>query len=57
MFAKSKPKEIVYRNYRNGYETNFNRNLHNQLSSEPPKDNASFEKIFSSILEELAPLN
>ena len=55
-FTKSKPKEIVYRNYRKFNENNINRDLHNQLSSEKSKDYASFEKIFLSILEEHAPL-
>ena len=55
-FTKSKFKEIVYRNYRNFNENNFNQDLHNQLFSEQPKYYASFEKIFLSILEEHAPL-
>ena len=37
-FTKSKPKETVYRNYRRFNENNFNEDLHNQLSSEQPKD-------------------
>ena len=56
MFTKSKPKEVIYRNYRKFNENNFNQDLHNQLSSEQPKDCASFEKIFLSILEEHVPL-
>ena len=55
-FTKSKPKEIIYRNYRKFNENNFNQDLHNQLSSEQPQKYASFEKIFSPILEEHAPL-
>ena len=54
-FTKSKPKEIVRRNYRKFNENNFNQDLHDQHSSEQPKDYASFEKIFLSILEH-APL-
>ena len=38
------------------YENNFNHDLHNQLSTEQPKDYASFEKMFLSILEEHASL-
>lgn len=45
-FAKSKPDEIVFRNYRKCNENNFNVDLRNQLSSEQPKDYTSFEKIF-----------
>ena len=55
-FRKFKPKEIVYRNYRKFNENNFNEDLHNQHSSEQPKDYAYFEKIFLSILQEHAPL-
>ena len=55
-FTKSKPKEIVCRNYRKFNENNFNEDLHNQLSPEQPKDYASFEKIFLLILEEHGPL-
>ena len=55
-FTKSKPKEIVYRNYQKINENNFNQELHNQLSSEQLRDYASFEKMFLSILEEHAPL-
>ena len=33
-FTKSKPKEIVYRNYRKFNENNFNPDFQNQLSSE-----------------------
>ena len=43
-FTKCKPKEIVCRNNKKFIENNFNRDLHNQLSSEQPKDLASFEK-------------
>ena len=49
-FTKFKPKEIVYRNYRKFNKNYFNKGLHNQLSSEQPKDYASFEKKFLSIL-------
>ena len=45
-FTKPKPKEVVFKNYRKFNENNFNQDLHNQLSSEQPKDYASFEKIF-----------
>ena len=45
-FAKSKPDEIVFRNYRKFNENNFNVDFCNQLSSEQPKDYTSFEKIF-----------
>ena len=55
-FTKSKPNEIVYRNYEKFNENNFNQDLHNQISSEQLKDFASFEKIFLSILEENPPL-
>ena len=40
-FAKSKPDEIVFRNYRKFNENNFNVDLRNQLSSEQPKDYTS----------------
>ena len=43
-------------NYRKSNENNFNQDLHNQLSSEQPKDYVSFEKILLSILEEHAAL-
>ena len=55
-FTKSKPNEIVYRNYEKFNENNFNQDLHNRISSEQLKDFASFEKIFLSILEENPPL-
>ena len=45
---------MVFRNYRKFNENKFSRDLHNQLSSEKPKDYACFDKIFSSILEEHA---
>ena len=54
-FTKSKPKEIVCRNYKKFNENNFNQDLHDQYSSGQPKDYASFEKISLSILEH-APL-
>ena len=44
-FAKSKPKEIVYRNYRKFNENNFNQNLHHHFSSEQPKEYVPFEKL------------
>ena len=55
-FTKPKPKEVVFKNYRKFNENNFNQDLHNQLSSEQPKDYSSFEKLFLSILEEHAPV-
>ena len=55
-FKKPKLKEIVYRNYRKFNENNVNQDLHNQPSSEQPKEYASFEKVFLVILEEHAPL-
>ena len=55
-YKQSEPKRIVYENCRKFNENNFNQDLHNKLSSEQPKDYASFEKIFLSILEEHAPV-
>ena len=55
-FTKSKPKKIIYRNYRKFNQSNFNQDLHNQLSSEQPKDYAFFENIFLTIFEEHAAL-
>ena len=52
-FTKSRPKEIVFRIYRKFNENKYNRNLRNQLSSKKPKDHASFEKEFFSILKKL----
>ena len=46
----------MYRNGRKLSENNFNQDLHNQLSSEQPKDYSSLEKLFLSILEEHAPV-
>ena len=48
-FTKSKPKEIIHKNYRKFNENNSNQDLENQLSSEQLKDYASFEKIVLSI--------
>ena len=52
-FMKSNPKETVCRHY---VTNNSNQDLRKQFSSEQPKDYASFEKVFLSILEEHAPL-
>ena len=55
-FTKSKPREIVYRNYRKFNKNNFNQDLHNQSFSQGNQKTTSFEKTFLSILEEHAPL-
>ena len=46
-FTKSRPNEIVFRNYRKFNEKNFNQDVYNQLFSEQPKDYVSFRKIFT----------
>ena len=55
-FAKSKPKEIKCRSYWKVNENYIKQDFHNQLCSDQPKDYASVENIFLSILEEHSPL-
>ena len=55
-FSKTKAKEILYGNFRDFKEDNFNRDLHTRLSAESVEKYVPFEKVFSDLLNKHAPI-
>ena len=55
-FQKSKPREIIYRNYSKFNEERFRDNLKSSLMMKKTLDSEEFEKIFLSVLDNHAPL-
>ena len=45
-FSKAKAKEILYRNFRDFKEDNFNQDLENRFSAESVEEYAHLKKIF-----------
>ena len=54
-FQKAKPKEILYRDYRNFVETDFKTELKIQLEHAEIKEYETFENIFLTVLNKHAP--
>ena len=55
-YAKSKPKEVTYRNFKNFSERNFNQEFRINLGERCVNNYASFENVFSDTLNKHAPL-
>ena len=55
-FCKSKPKEIIYRNFKNFEEESFNQELKNNLINSSTESYEFFEKVFLDTLNKHAPL-
>ena len=55
-FDKNKPREIMYRNFKNFNSESFNNDLHNILSEKQMKTCEEFEDTFLSVLNTHAPL-
>ena len=55
-FAKAKPKEIIYRSFKNFNKTTFENELKKQLSNMKDITYKNFENIFLKTLEHHAPL-
>ena len=49
-FSKSKPKEIIYRNFKKFNEEDFNQELRGRLSTELVDNYSSFENVFIDVL-------
>ena len=49
-FSKSKPKEIIYRNFKKFNEKDFNQELRGRLSTELVDNYSSFENVFIDVL-------
>ena len=49
-FSKSKPKKIIYRNFKKFNEEDFNQELRGRLSTELVDDYSSFENVFTNVL-------
>ena len=56
-FLKSKPKEIIYRDFKKFSEESFNEELSLKLTNECVNDYSSFENIFLDTLNHHAPVN
>ena len=48
-FSKSKPKEIIYRNFKKFNEKDFNQELHGRLSTQLIDNYSSFENLFIDV--------
>ena len=55
-FSKSKPKEIIYGNFKKFNEEDFNQGLRGKLSTELINNYSSFENVFIDILNRHAPI-
>ena len=56
IFQKRRLREILYRNFRDYNDDNFNRDLQNRPSAESVEEYAPFEKNFLDVLNKHAPL-
>ena len=54
-FSKSKPKEIIYRNFKK-FDEDFNQQLRGRLSTELVDNYSSFENVFIDVLNRHAPI-
>ena len=55
-FPESKPKEIIYRNFKTFNEEDFNQELCGRLSAELVDNYSSFENVFIDVLNRHAPI-
>ena len=55
-FSKSKPKEIIYRNFIKFNEEDFNQERRGRLSTELVDNYSSFENVFMDVLIKHAPM-
>ena len=55
-FSRSKPKEIIYRNFEKSNEEDFNQELRGKLSTEFVDNYSSFENLFIDVLNRHAPI-
>ena len=55
-FSKSKPKEIIYRNFKKFNEEDFNQELRGRLSTELVDNYSSFENVFIDVLNRYTPI-
>ena len=55
-FSKSKPKEIIYRNFEKFNEDDFKEELRGRLSSEFDDNYSSFENVLIDVLDRHAPI-
>ena len=55
-FSKSKPKEIIYKNFKKFNEEDFNQELRGRLSTELVDNYSSFENVFIDVLNRHAPI-
>ena len=55
-FSKSKPKEIIYKNFKKFNEEDFNQELRGRLSTELVDNYSSFENVFIDVLNRPAPI-
>ena len=54
-FQKAKPKEVLYRDYRNFFEGNFKNELRMKLENSNINEYETFENIFLTVLDKHAP--
>ena len=55
-FSNSKPKEIIYRNFKKFNQEDFNEELRLKLSTEFVNNYSSFESVFIDVLNKHAPI-
>ena len=55
IFCRSKPKEIICKDFKNFKEESFNQELKNNLSNNSTESHEFFEKIFLDTLNKHAP--
>ena len=55
-FSKSKTKEIIYSNFKNFNEKDFNQGLRGRLSTELVDNCISFENVFIDVLSRHVPI-
>ena len=56
LFFKSKPREIIYRNFKKFNEEDFNQELRGKLFTELINNHSSFENVFIDVLNKNAPI-
>ena len=56
LFFKSKPREIIYRNFKKFNEADCNQELRGKLFTELISNHSSFENVFIDVLNKNAPI-
>ena len=56
LFLKSKPREIIYRNFKKFNEEDCNQELRGKLFTELINNHSSFENVFIDVLNKNAPI-